>query len=670
MKIIINNIELSGKTGQTILDVAQENNINIPTLCHDERLEIFGSCGICTVEIDGSPKLFRACSTIIADGMNIKTDTERIRRNRKTVLELLLSDHTGDCRPPCLLACPAETDCQGYIKLIADGDYENAIKLIMETNPFPASIGRVCPHPCETACRRKLVEEPIAIAALKQFAGVLTPVKQIVNCQAQCASQSVNCNVAIIGGGPGGLTAAYFLRLKGHNVTVYDAMPEMGGMLRYGIPEYRLPKNILQKEIDNIENLGVKFINNELVRIDDIRGKYDAIIVAVGAWSDSKLRCQGDYLSNVIGGIFFLRNPPEIAGKIIAVVGGGNTAMDACRTAIRLGADKVYNIYRRTRNEMPAEDIEISEAEEEGVVFKFLTNPLEITETSVRLRIMELGEPDESGRRKPVETDREEILDVDYVISAIGQKLNPAGFENLELTKWGTIIADPNTFKTNLENVFAIGDAVNDGAGIAITAISHAKKAAEAVHKFLNGGEIVYNPPYLTKTEKTAENFINEPKKTRIKISHRSPNERRNDFMEINQGYNEETAKKEAARCLECGCHDYNCCKLIKYANQYNVNPDKYSGLINHHESGNIPNVLHNADKCILCGLCVRICEYGVLSFIGRGFDTCVMPFGDLSPCEDCRKCAEICPTGAMRQLTCQLFIIFFCEQLLKPPPL
>jgi formate dehydrogenase major subunit len=326
--------------------------------------------------------------------------------------------------------------------------------------------------------------------------------------------------------------------------------------------------------------------------------------------------------------------------------------MDACRTAIRLGADRVYNIYRRTRAEMPAEKIEIDEAEEEGVIFKFLTNPLEITEKSIRLRIMELGEPDESGRRRPVETDREELLDIDIVISAIGQKLNPSGFEALELTKWGTIIADERTFSTNVDGVYAIGDAVNDGAGIAITAIGQAKKAAEAIDNYLAGNDVRI-ASYIAKTEKTSADFAGREKLQRTKIPHRSPDERRGDFKEINFGFSEEDAKKEAQRCLECGCLDFHECKLIRYANDYDVKPEKFAGKNNSRpENSDIPNVMQTPDKCILCGLCVRICEEevkaGVLGFVGRGFDTTIQPAGDLNPCKDCGKCAEVCPTGAL----------------------
>ena len=279
IKLNIDGIEVSGFQGQTILDIARENGIDIPTLCHDERVEMYGSCGLCVVEAEGTPKLLRSCSTYAADGMIIKTNTERLRQNRKTALELLLSDHTGDCRAPCSLACSAQTDCQGYVKFISEGKYDEALKLIKEKIPLPASIGRVCPHPCEEACRRELVEEPISICALKRFAGDVDLAQgELYTAEVGISTEK---NAAIIGGGPGGLTAAYFLRLQGHGVTIYDAMPQMGGMLRYGIPEYRLPKKILQREIDSIEKIGVTFKNNTKigrdVTLEYLRDNYDAV---------------------------------------------------------------------------------------------------------------------------------------------------------------------------------------------------------------------------------------------------------------------------------------------------------------------------------------------------------------------------------------------------------
>jgi len=671
IRLNIDGKECLGFEGQTILAIAQENGIEIPTLCHDERVKMYGSCGLCVVEAEGSPKLMRSCSTFAMDGMILNTNTVRVRASRQTALELLLSDHTGDCRPPCVLACPAQTDCQGYVGLIANGEYNEALKLVKDKIPLPAAIGRVCPHPCEAACRRAMAEEPISIASLKQFVGDLDLEKG--NAYAMPVGSLTGKSVAIIGGGPGGLTAAYVLRGMGHDVTIYDAMPHMGGMLRYGIPEYRLPKKILQEEIDAIEGMGVVFQNNMKIgrdiTLDYLRGAYDAVIIAVGAWSSSGMRCPGEDLEGVLGGIDFLReaalNQPIFTGRRVAVVGGGNTAMDCTRTAIRLGADKVYNIYRRTKNEMPAEEIEIIEAEEEGAIFKNLTNPLEIMGTdgnvnAVRLQIMELGEPDASGRRAPVAVEgAEETLDVDTVIIAIGQRLAPQGLEAITLTKGGTIAADEKTFRTNIDGVFAIGDATNKGADIAVAAIGEAQKAAVMVDKFLAGEAVAFEEPFLVTSEKTAEDFAHIEKQPRAKMPHRSAEERKNDFLEINYGLSEEEAKREANRCLECGCHDYFECKLIQYANDYTVKPEKYDGAVhNRAQENDHPFIHRNPDKCILCGLCVRVCEEVVgataLGLVARGFDTVVRPALDVdlreTDCIGCGQCVNVCPTGALTE--------------------
>lgn len=674
IKLFINGVPVTGQPGDTVLKVAKENGFDIPTLCHSEKVKVYGACGLCTVELEGSPKLIRACSAVISEGMKVLTDTPRVKNSRKIALELLMSDHDGDCKGPCSLNCPAGTDCQGYVKYIADGDVTAAVKLIKEKIPIPASIGRVCPHPCEKACRRHLVEEPISIANLKYYAAdrdlagdTYVPEKK----------PATGKTVSVIGGGPAGLTAAYYLALSGHSVTVYDAMPKMGGMLRYGIPAYRLPKSVLDREIEEIEKLGVVMKNGlRLGRdfsLEELRGRSDAVFVAVGAWKSSGVRCKGEELSGVIGGIDFLREvslfnsgdgkKPEI-GSRVAVVGGGNTAMDACRSAVRLGAESVYVIYRRTRAEMPAEDIEITEAIEEGVEFKFLTNPAEIIGENgkvktVKLQVMELGEPDAGGRRAPVPVEGKfEYLDVDTVIAAIGQTIDSEGLDGLEKTQRGMICADEATFRTSLEGVFAGGDATNKGASIAIAAIGEANKAACVIDSYLSGETVPYRKPFVSEREMTAEMLSDRPKAARAVMPCRPPEERRNDFCEVTLGLSDEDAVREAKRCLSCGCHDYGECKLIRYADIYGVKPERFAGKKNVSPvETKIPSIERNPSKCILCGLCVRVCREkagkGLLGLVGRGFSTVIKAeFNSpdkVAGCRDCHMCVDECPTGALR---------------------
>jgi formate dehydrogenase major subunit len=667
--LTINGKKVAGKTGDTILGIALENGIEIPNLCHADSLKHYGACGLCVVEAEGVPKLLRSCSTEAKDGMVVNSESARAVQSRKIALELLMSDHKGDCVGPCSLNCPAGTNCQGYAKAIALGNEYEAVKIIKEKLPLPASIGRVCPHPCETACRRQYVEEPLSIAFLKSYAAD-TLLKNKKHYLPEIP-EPTGKTVGIVGGGPAGLTAAYFLKTFGHDVTIYEALPKMGGMLRYGIPEYRLPKKVLDAEIAEIVSLGVRMKNDvkigETITFEDIKKSHDAVLVAIGAWTSMKIGCKGEELTGVVGGIDFLRevalgSKPAIGGSV-AVVGGGNTAMDACRSAIRLGAKNVYVIYRRTQAEMPAEEIEYKEACEEGVTFKFLTNPEEIIGeggkvSKIKLQVMRLGEPDASGRRSPVPVEGKfEYLDVDTVIAAIGQKVDPAGFD-VELNKKGIIAADEATFRTSDEKVFAVGDATNKGAGIAIAAIGEANKAAYVIDGFLKGRTVGYKKPYVSETKATEEDFKDKERIPRAVMPHRSPAERRKDFEEINLGLTKEQAMKEAQRCLECGCHDYGDCKLIKYANLYKLHPERLAGS-NHagFVEENLVVIERNQNKCILCGLCVRVCEEvakeGILGLVGRGFDTVIKPeFNDpkrIAVCATCRKCAQLCPTGALR---------------------
>ena len=670
INLTINGKPITAPEGSTILEAAKQNGIDIPTLCYDKAVEVYGACGLCVVEAEGIPKLLRSCSAKVAEGMVINTESDRVVQSRKIAMELLMSAHDGDCVAPCQLNCPAHTDCQGYVGLIANGEYDAAIKLIKNKIPLPASIGRVCPHPCEKACRRKNVEEPINIAQLKAFAADIDLKAHSYMPDVMVRSGK---KVAVIGGGPAGLTAAYYLNIMGHSVTVYDMMDKMGGMLRYGIPQYRLPKEVLDKEISIIEKSGVKLVNNVKLGRDftvhSLKEKNDAVIVAVGAWQSGSMRTPGEELQGVYGGIDFLRaviqgNAPAI-GERVVVCGGGNTAMDACRTAVRLGAKEVYVVYRRTRNEMPADKLEIDEAQEEGVIYKFLTNPLSFNGEdgrvkSITLQIMELGEPDASGRRRPVPVaGKTEEIAVDSVILAIGQKLVQGDVSELKLNERGNIEADLDFFTTDIDGVFAIGDATNRGASIAIEAIGEAGRCAKAVDAYLNDQAFDTRVPYISRRDEKTIDYSDREKCDRINPKVLPADVRNKSFDEVSLGFTDEEAKAEASRCLECGCREYYKCKLLKVAQRYDIDPDRFKGeLPQPYTRDENAFIERNTAKCILCGLCVRSCrevmDIHAIGLMGRGFKTDVSPaFAlplDQTKCNNCGLCVSLCPTGALTE--------------------
>lgn len=668
----INGKEIEAYKKQTILEVCNNHNINIPTLCHSEMLENYGSCGLCVVEVEGTNKLLRACSTEIGDGMIIKTNSERIYESRKTTLELLLSYHTGDCKAPCSQACPGKVDVQGYVGLIANEQYDEALKLIKEKLPLPAAIGRVCPHPCQTDCRRDVIEDSISIAWLKRYVADMDLEKETSYLPEIEADQ--NKHVSVIGGGPGGLSAAYFLRKKGYQVTVYEAMPEFGGMLKYGIPLYRLPKDVLKQEIKLIKDMGVKLVPNTKIgrdiSLDHIREHSDAVYVSIGAWKSSMIPCKGHDLNRVHGGIEFLNkfaiNEPIKTGKKIAIIGGGNTAMDTCRTSIRLGAEKVYALYRRTKDDMPAVDVEIEEAIEEGVEFKFLLNPVEILDdgngnvAGIKVEKMKPLGKDSRGRTKIEATGEYETIEVDSVIMSIGQKLDNTGLEEIELNDWGNIKSDESTWQTNLEGVFAGGDCANEGADIAIHAIYDGRVASDVIDSYLHG-EIkpVEEKYYVKKKDVNREDFPSIVSQETAYMSHESPEIRKHNFEEIVHGYTEKNAIEEATRCLECGCNEVFKCDLLEHSNDYSVAPDRFEGAKEIHAVDDRHEyIIKDSNKCIHCSMCIRACDevmdYRSLGLANRGFDTVVLPALDKAleetNCVSCGQCITVCPTGALQE--------------------
>lgn len=670
VNIFINGKEYKADTDKTLLDNILNNGINLPHLCHNPEIESYGGCGLCLVMVEGINKPLRACSTTVTEGMKVTTSTEALEKSRKVSLSLILSDHSGDCKAPCFKACPTHQDIQAYVGLIANGETEEAIKIIKKDNPLPRSIGRVCPHPCEDACRRNHLEGAVSICSLKRFAG-----DEYSDYIPECAEKNGK-KVAVVGGGPAGLSCAYFLLLKGYSVDVFEAEKKAGGMLRFGIPAYRLPKDVLDKEIENIEKMGAQFnYNKKLGRdfsVESLKAEYDAVFVATGAWKSSSLRCDGDNAHGVIGGIEMLykvANGENVdLGKKVAVVGGGNTAIDAVRTAVRLGAENVTLIYRRTESEMPAEKDEIKDAKDEGVNFKFLVAPLNVvTENGkvkgINLQKMELGEPDASGRRSPVRVDGEtEILYCDTIISAIGQQVVSEDIKELELTKKGTISADECSFKTSVDGVFAAGDVINKGPDIAVRAIAGGKNAARSIDCYLNGIDLAPElPQYAENKDFDAEILCGIEKIDRVNITLENADLRKNNFNEVASVLTKEEAQKEASRCLECGCASVYDCQLLPLMREYDSWKMSISGKTRQYKKDKShPFIVRDNNKCILCGLCVRVCnevsQTENLGLFGRGFGTIPMSAFDLplgeSNCVSCGACVNTCPTGALTSRT------------------
>jgi formate dehydrogenase major subunit len=658
--------------------VANEQGISIPTLCHEPDLEAFGSCWVCAVKVEGIAGFVTSCGTKVRDGMSVITDSPEVHLARKTALELLLSDHYADCDAPCKIACPDHVDIQTYVSLIANKQYKEAVEVIKRNLPLPMSVGRICPAFCEKECRRTLVEEPIAIRQLKRCAGDLeleTDWHYIHDKKPEKGKK-----VAVVGAGPAGLTCGYYLSTEGYDVDIFEGEEKAGGWLRYGIPEYRLPKKVLDREIEIMCKNGMRIHYNKRlgkdILLSDLSDKYDAVFVGIGAQLAVPLRIEGSDLQGYFLGVDYLRavakgQAPD-TGKKVAVVGGGDTAIDCARSALRQGSD-VTILYRRTRDEMPAEEYEIEAAEKEGIRFEFLTNPLEALGENGRIRHiliekMKLGEPDQSGRRRPEPTGETYTEQYDSLIAAVSQKTDVSWHvgetanlkKGLKLTDWNTAGSDIATMHWN-GNIFAGGD-FRLGPATAIEAVADGKIAAMSIDRFLRG-EIMETRPLFNsrKSDKIREmdrsEFSHITQKDRLKANELDVTTRIRSSDEVEKMFPRDKAAEEAERCLECGCRVNTSCLLREYATEYRIDQDNYAGMYTDHPmDSSHPYIVRDPNKCIKCGRCIRACSEiqgpAVLGYIYRGFTTLVGPeFGEkleATECTSCGKCIEVCPTGAL----------------------
>ena len=466
---------------------------------------------------------------------------------------------------PCENTCPANVNVPGYLSLVAAGRFMDAYNLIRQENPFPAVCGRICTRPCESKCRRASIDESVAICDIKRFVADYARKNEAAS-KKDIVFPKNGKNVAIIGAGASGLTCAYYLVRIGYNVDVYEAESEAGGVLAYGIPEYRLPKKELEYEINLIKEAGVNiYLNKEVgkdISFNELKKKYDSIYIATGTQLPLKINIEGESLAGVIHGLTLLKevnqNKEIQLGDTVAVIGGGNTAIDSARTALRMGAKKVIILYRRTRDAMPAYDMEIQEALEEGIELMELVAPVKFIKgadgriAKVECVKMMLGEFDNSGRRKSVKVEGSNFtVDVDTVIPAISQysDLPFIPKEEISVTKWGTFVIHDETLMTTMDGVFAGGD-VARGPDTVIRAIADGKKAAESIDKYLGGKGKLNKGAQIAIPESYDDDEIVEHNRFTQEVL--PADKRKDNFEEVVLGYHKLNAMAEAMRCLHC----------------------------------------------------------------------------------------------------------------------
>ncbi len=677
MKITIDGREIEAKEGQTVLEAANDAGIYIPNICYHPNLKPIASCRLCIVEIEKMRGFPTSCTTMVADGMIVKTKTKTLQKLRKNLVWLILSNypkeipidsqlkkvveyvgvndilanytpksrdipiysddplffrdlnkcilcgrcvqicqevrgvgaiglinrgietivgtsydedlHDADCKfcracvevcpsgalydkkefdetnreavlIPCQDGCPAGTDIPRYVRYAAEGRFDDSIAVIREKYPFPYTLGLVCNHPCETECSRGEINQEISIREIKRF--VAEKDNKVWKKRINIAKKT-DKKVAVVGGGPAGLTAAWFLTLKGYDTIVFESLPKAGGMLKTGIPDYRLPPEILESEISEIEEIGVTIkTNTEVSSTKKLFDEgFDAVFLAMGAPKGLGMGMPGEEDPRVLDGILTLKKinlnqDCDVKGDV-AVIGGGNVAVDVARSSLRMNAKSVTILYRRTRNEMPAFGHEVEDALDEGVEIKYLVNPTKIISEKDKIHVecvkMELGEPDASGRRRPIPIEGSEfILKLDRLIVAIGQQSDVSEDFSVELNKRGRVIVDEKSLQTSVKGVYAGGDLVSGPASV-IEAIQMGRIAASSIDKLM-GGNGVIEQSLIDKDEVSSylgreEGFAD---RKRVEIQKQPVKDRIPGFSQVEYCLTKDEVVKESERCLKC----------------------------------------------------------------------------------------------------------------------
>jgi pyruvate ferredoxin oxidoreductase beta subunit len=653
LSITINGRRFAASQGETVLDVARREGVDIPALCHQAGSPAWGGCRLCLVEVAGVDKLQAACTTWVADGMSVQTETPRVRARRGSYLRMYLSDHNAYCEAPCTHACPTHVDIPGYLAALAAGDASGAAALVREELPFPGILGRVCPRYCEPVCRRGDVDEPVAICALHRAAADHSKARL-------SPGASSGKRIAVVGAGPAGLSAAWFLVGRGHQVTLYDAEAQPGGSLRYIIPEFRLPAKVLDDELQPLWDAGARFVGDSKMHYEtDPRGLFDAgfdaVVLSTGAKARSATK-DGLNERRLDASAFLRRQrseqPMRLSGRVV-VVGDGTTAVDAGRTALRSGAEAVTVVSSHTSETMPADAREVAAAREEGVSFEFGVLP----------------------ERSQAEADSTVILATENWNGSAPLKI---GGDHLRPNQY--------TGRTSQDGLFVAGDALG-GPSSVIHAVAGGKRAALAIDAWLRGEDLAaleeglaaYSDLSYLEQLKQAESLSSvaarlaerdpvwlkmgagaEPE-ARAAMPKASKSRRLASLdVEVEKGYTLAAAQAEARRCLQCECPSIGDCELQRLGVEYGVTANdlvmKGSRIRVVEPQLEHPFIRRDMERCIACGRCVRVCRDvagpACYDFTGRGFAINVdTPYGEalqLADCISCGRCVTTCPTGAL----------------------